>query len=43
MSSKKDKTKKQQTPDNTKEIQEAYLKEVQAYKERVLPLVRFLK
>jgi hypothetical protein len=43
MSNKKDKAKKQQTPDNTKEMQEAYLKEAKAYKERVLPLVRFLK
>lgn len=43
MSSKKDKTKKQLSPDATKEMQEAYLKEAQAYKERVLPLVRFLK
>ena len=39
----KDKTKKQLSPDATKEMQEAYLKEAQAYKERVLPLVRFLK
>ena len=43
MSSKKDKTKKQLSPDATKEMQEAYLKEAQAYKERVMPLVRFLK
>lgn len=43
MSIKKDKSKQLPTPDKLKEMQEAYLKEAQAYKERVQPLVRFLK
>lgn len=43
MSSKKDKVKKQLSPEQLQEMREAYLKEANEYKERVQPLVRFLK